>query len=466
MSGEQTDSSTPLIREYDRSEIENGEPVKVVDEGEKSSSRFALSKNCKIGLVSVFIILAVMLPVTFLVILPSMVQGIVNDTAMTVDTVYMLTPSNDSFTSQVVMKFSKAPPLPATMKLNKVLVSCDELEMYDYLSFTHSNTLHVTTDTVTLTSFANVEDEEGLRAFTEHALQSKTFTWHLKGTATVTALGDPVITHIDKVIELNGFDGFATGAPDVTSLSVTGGTAETLSLLTKTVLNIDSNIVMSYGQNMNFNLVSNGVMVGVGTIPDCVMQRGAHEYTVTIAMTPSNDAELHEVENILGNYIAGVDTSVLMQGFFLDNSIPWMDPGLASISMNAALPSISEKLIQRIDMGPVNLLHLVNVDFTLEMYNAVESVLTITALQAMIYFEGKHIGTVDESGLNIIVQPMSAATSSKLTARTDLKSVGPLTDLLKAGEGLLDIVSTVTLRIGDFPVSVPYNQNQVPAFIT
>ena len=196
------------------------------------------------------------------------------------------------------------------------------------------------------------------------------------------------------------------------------------------------------------------------------MQRGAHDYDISITMSPASDAELKEIESILGNYIAGVDTSVDMSGFFLDHPIPWMDPGLASISMRAALPSISDKLITRIDMGPVNLLHLVNVDFTLDLYNAVESDIIISALSAMIFFEGKHIGTVDESGLSIVVAAQSTAKSSKLSARTDLKSIGPLTDLLKAGEGLLDIESTVSLKIGEFAVVIPYNQAQVPAYIT
>lgn len=461
-------SSTPLIQSQQQQddEIENGNPIKEVNVETSSCGRFTLSKRCNIILLSVFAFFAVVLPVTFLVILPNVVQGMVDSTDMTVETVYMVSPSNNSFTSQVVMTFSEAPPVPATMKLDKVFVSCDELEQYNYLSFTHSNTIHVTTKQVMLTSTAVVEDATALQAFTDHALQADNFTWHLKGTATVTTLGDPVVTHIDKVITLTGFSGFANGSPNVTSLVVTGGTAKTLTLNTLTSINIDSNIVMDYHQNVNFNLVSNGARVGVGTIANCVMQRGLHDYEVTIAMTPETDAELTEIESILGNYIAGVDTSVQMQGFFLDNPIPWMDAGLSTISMVAALPSISDKLLSRIDMGPVNLLHLIHVDFTLDMYNAVDSPLTITSLQAKIFFEGKHIANVDETGLSILIQPRSPITSPTLQAKTELKAVGPLTDLLKAGEGLLDIESTVSLRIGDFAVVVPYNQAQVPAFIT
>lgn len=423
-----------------------------------------LSKKWKIILGSVFVIFAVMLPVTFLVIIPNVVQGIVDDTDMTVDQVFMLDPTNGTFTSSVHMTFSKAPPMHATMRLDKVSVSCDEISQYDYLQFSHSNTLTVDTDPVVLTSTATVTDEAGLEAFTKHAMESTSFTWHLKGSSTVNAI-IPVETHVDKLIELTGFSDFTTANPNVTTLSVTGGTATSLFLQTKTFLNIESNIVMGFGQDMHMVLKSDGVVLGVATIPDCVMKRGNTEYPVSIEMSPSSDEERDTLNSVFGNYVSGVNTAVTLEGFFLDTPVEWLSPALSTIRMEAALPSISDLLITRIDMGPINLRHLVNVPFTLDLYDAIDVDITVTGMKARIFYENEHIADVDESGLSIHVPANSGAKSTELSARSDFKHAGVITDLLQAGEGLLDVESTVIILVQEFEVILPYNQKQVPAYI-
>ena len=73
---------------------------------------------------------------------------------------------------------------------------------------------------------------------------------------------------------------------------------------------------------------------------------------------------------------------------------------------------------------------------------------------------------MDETGLSIVIPPRSEVTSSELSARSDLKHAGVLTDLLKAGFGLLDLDTTVSLSVQDFAVVVPYVQLQVPAYLT
>ena len=138
--------------------------------------------------------------------------------------------------------------------------------------------------------------------------------------------------------------------------------------------------------------------------------------------------------------------------------------GLASMRMSSKLPSITEKLIGRIDMT-VSLTDLINVPFTLDLYNAVDADLLVTSIDSEIHYEGKHIATVTEHDLHILIPAKTSITSPNLHARSDLKHAGALTDLLEAGEGPLDVYNTMVATVGDFPVKLPYDQLQVPAYI-
>jgi hypothetical protein len=432
---------------------------------DSSKTYFRMPSKYYLCCAGIFILLSIMLPVTFLVIIPEYVQNFVDKTDIVIYSVNMIHPSDEGFDSSVQLSFSQNGPIKSTVHMKKIHVSSDDVSSEDsFLYFINSNSLSVSTSRSKLTSTAVITNEVLATEFTTYAVHNQLFQWHLSGTATVTALY-PMDVTFDKFVSLAGYNNFSLFDPLLSGLNTTYGDTNTLYLEAFTTLTSQSDINMIFGQDLSFKIkTEDGVNVGVSTIENCAMYSGEHTYKVNIAMSYSNDLEKAAVMGLLSNYMMGIDAPVHIYSFFLARPISWLSPGLAAIEMHSSIPAIHANLLTEIHMS-VSLKNLIHVPFTLTMYNAIDSDVTVTGMVGNIYYKGIHVASVDTSDLHVYIPSKASVVTPSITATSDMDQKSTLLDLINNKGGLVDVYSTTTVYIDAFRGDFVYNQMQVQLYI-
>jgi len=409
------------------------------------------------------VVLAVILPVSFLVILPAVVRNECEHTDISIVTTTLTNPTNEAFESDVVMKFSKNAILPSTSHIQEAQISWDGSGGGHLVRLKHSSTIHVTSSPHHLRSHGVVDNVTAFTDFNKYIIEVDSFDWRMKGNAIIHVMGTDVKVHIDKVVPMYGYNNFDVN-PVISNVVATAGAPTTLFAIATALLNSESNIVLNFGQNLNFHMISNGVPIGIGTIPNCSMLTGNFSVHNNITMSYTNDDEYVELMYVVGNYISGIPTPISLEGFFLDHPVQWLEPALQSMTMASVLPGVDRLLVDRIDMY-VSIGNIVNVPFDLHMYNPLELEILVTALYCNVYLEGIHIATVDESVLMLSLPPNEVIITPTFSARVDLKHSGSVVDLLSAGFGLLDLDCQIVGTVDEFSADLHYVQANVSSYI-
>ena len=411
-------------------------------------------------LVFMLITLAVLL-ITFLAIIPAIMQDITDDEDISMSTATIYNPTDDSFDVMSTVAFSDKPMLPATAKLHNTDLSWEGVHL---AVMTHNNQLDVDTPPQELHSSVVVTDMQAMTDFNVFLMGVETFDWHIHGHADAIAVSDKVDIIVDKDITMTGFNNFPVN-PVIETVSVYDGTPEVLYSLSTTVLFSPSNIALVFGQDLSFELKSNGVKVGIGTIPNSTFETGEFSVVVTVAMSASNAEETAEVNRVCGQFISQIPTNVTMESFYLSKPIAWLTPALTSLPFESVLPPVQEWVMDSLDMYvyPADLL---NVQWGGHFYNPLDTLLTLYSMKCDISYKGEVIAQVDEPNIEIIIPPKTHIISANdMYARTVLAHTPQLLDLVEAGGGPLDLDCIIHNSMGVFMVDLNYVQPNVPSTV-
>jgi hypothetical protein len=413
--------------------------------------------------ISVFIVAAIMLPLTFVVIVPAEVNSECERLQLSVDATYVTNPTDEGFESTVFLKFSDNAMLPATAHMESAKMSWYGAGGGHLLNLKHINTIHVSTDIQHMKSYAMIDNVTAFTDFNEYIINANDFKWRMKGEGKIHVLGMNVLTPIDKSLDMHGYNNFLVN-PVISNVTTGTGTPTILYATAEATLYSTANIVLNFGQSLHFHIKSNGFTIGIGTIQNCSMLMGSFTVSSDIEMFSESTAEYNELMKVLGNFVSGIDSAVTMENFYLENRVQWLEPALNEMYMESVMPGVSEVMVRHIDMY-VKVTDLINVPFTVDLYNAIDTAVTVYGMTCNVVFENEHIATVTEPTLNIYIEPKEMVVSPTMTARVDFKHMQAVLDLLDAGEGLLDLNCQLTSSVEAFSAELNYVQLQTPTTI-
>ncbi|OOQ89561.1 hypothetical protein PEBR_07759 [Penicillium brasilianum] len=225
-------------------------------------------------LVAIIIFLAILLPVFFLVVIPTVAQRILNDTDLPVHSAQILDPKVNqvSFTLDTSLNV----PMGLRVRTDPISLSLfhrDVQPMQPYLVVNlPSYSLKGNTNmTVTQNNTDILNEDQFIKTLTQ-AVYSKRFTMSAKGSTVghLGALNAPLT--IDKDIELDGLDklsGFSIDSARVLLPKEADGT----NLVGEATLPNHSVFTFALG-NVTLNLMSSGLIIGQATILNVILKPG------------------------------------------------------------------------------------------------------------------------------------------------------------------------------------------------
>ncbi|KAG0305202.1 hypothetical protein BGZ98_004460, partial [Dissophora globulifera] len=308
------------------------------------------------------ILLAIFIPLLILVILPKMVQSIVNGSTMSMTQLNMTDATELGMKVSIAGGIANAGIFPATIDFPEpIVVSWEgkQLGSMNMASVKASGGKATITDA---TSFSII-DKDAFSNFAKQMLSIESFTWTLTSTVQVQAVGRTIkgikLTKDLKMLGMNGF-----GKVTIDSFSMPGDAPNNagaqVSLVTS--MNNPSPIGMVLGtivldlfyQNTYLGQVAADNAVLVGGSPSPLTLRG-------VLFRQTNQTDLDNVSVLMSNFLAGNVTVTTAKGVSVKpdgvNAVSWLSNGLLALTLNVPLQSPTPLNVIRdisiMDMGMV-----------------------------------------------------------------------------------------------------------------
>ncbi len=416
------------------------------------------------GHVAALTIVVVGVILTFTVVIPAVMQNLVNQSELNLYTATITNPSNYSFNSAVLGKFTNAGSIAADVKMNTLTVSWNGVGGGDMLKLTHSNTLHIENNhQATMNSLSTVYDMEAFSNFNTYLIHSESAEWTIDGTADVTFLITSTV-NFHKQVTLVGANNFST-PPIVHTTNVTNGTTHSLLIASDVTMFSQSNVELNLGQTLYFDLIYNDVQIGTGYIPNYQMIQGPFSTVAYLSLSYSTPQQYQQICNLMSNYSCGITVNASMQNFYLQPSLIWLKPALASVTMNTQLPGCASTLVKKIYLFNQRIPE--NLPYEMVLYNPQPISMTITAITGKIFYLGVNIATVNNQNLQIVIPPYETITTIQLISNSvnNVQAVNAFTQLVSKGQGQVDLDNVIIGNFSEFKANIIYKQNNVTMIV-
>jgi hypothetical protein len=397
----------------------------------------------------------------FLVFIPLILQDIVDECNVDVVSVVLRYPGNTTFSTETTVKMSST-PMPVSMQFTDLHIACDLVGGDEFIKLQKSNRVKVTEAARTLRTAALVENSNALSDMMYYVLNNASYSWQLTGSADVTAIVAANV-NIDKTVSMKGYNGFPY-PPAVLNFTVTEGTPTVLYSSARCSLHTDANTAFLFGQDMYFNAVYDGYSVGSGIIPNASFYTGTFDFFVVFASYYNTDEERMSLMKLMTNYIQGVDTTVMLNRFYLGDQINWLTAPLDSVVMEAVIPGVASKMVEQFDLY-ITLPNPLHIDLTLDGFNPTDINMTIVKVVGDVLYKNVVVGVVHDVGISYLLPPLTVTTSPLLKAEIVPTEMELVTELAVAGYGLVDIHVMLTAYLESFEINITYTQYNVSAYI-
>ncbi|KAF9164377.1 hypothetical protein DFQ26_001513 [Actinomortierella ambigua] len=301
--------------------------------------------------------------------------------------------------------------------------------------------------------------------------------------------------------DLAGLQSLANPPPTITSIQVVQGTTTALTMDIGVVIVNPSSLSMSAG-DVVLDLLYGGVKLGTVTMPNLNIVPGANEIKATSTIDPAASPQGME---LLTLYTSGAGASVSIAGSPATTQVESLSLAFGALDIGSQMPGLGSKLLESAS--------LTILDTTLQDGLAQSIVttnnpfvpgMTIMAIDAKITYGDVSVGTVqqtfsqpplipgtgqgtintllsmntDPHDLVKLIRAQAIVNGVDTTAFDGLlalqQGANPPAELfrnfnvaeftIKAMHGLkVDIAMTVSVKVGDYAVTMPYTQTGVPA---
>ncbi|KAG0233188.1 hypothetical protein BGW42_007666 [Actinomortierella wolfii] len=301
--------------------------------------------------------------------------------------------------------------------------------------------------------------------------------------------------------DLAGLQSLGNPPPTITSLQVVQGTSTALIMDIGVVIVNPSSISLSAG-DVVLDLVYGGVKLGTVTMPNLSIVPGANEVKATSSIDPAASPQGME---LLTLYTSGAGASVNIAGSPTTTQVESLALAFGALSIGSQMPGLQSKLLES---ASLTILDTTLVDGIAQSVvtanNPFVPGMSIMAIDAKITYGDIAVGTVqqtfsqapvipgtgqgtintllsmntDPHDLVALIRAQAVANGVDTTAFDGLLALqqggNPPSELfrnfnvaeftIKAMHGLkVDIAMTVSVKLGDYAVTMPYTQTGVPA---
>ncbi|KAF9914339.1 hypothetical protein BX616_008496 [Lobosporangium transversale] len=308
-------------------------------------TRFYQSKRFWIKCITILvIILAVFIPLLIFVILPKLVQAIVNGSTMSMSQLNMTDATETGMKVSLIGGIDNAGIFPATIEFPEPIIVSWEGHQLGSMQMSSVKASGGKATIIDSTSFSII-DKEAFSTFAKDMLTIETFTWVLTSTVQVKAIGRTIKDiSLKKELKMLGMNGF--GKVTIDSFTMPGDAPNNAGAYVRLVtsMNNPSPIGMTLG-TMVLDLFYEGTYLGQVTATDAVLI-GNSPSPLTLEgllFYQTNQTDLDNVSTLMSNFLAGKVTMTSAKGVAVKpdgiNSISWLSNGLLSLTLNVPLQS-------------------------------------------------------------------------------------------------------------------------------
>lgn len=290
------------------------------------------------------------------------VQKIVDQSILGIDSVLISDPQPEKFTTGLQGSIKEAGPFDAIIKFPAGLTVAWSGQPLGTIQMGDVAVVGDVGAVITLTSDFEVADVSHLTDFTKTLLTEESFPWVITGqNLTVAALGIAVesIALSQKAVTLKGFNGLQNAVKietfDLPSNHPDGGIRLTLE---SSVTN-PSQVGMRVS-SLGFNTLVDDLMIAVVSAEDVnLLPLATSPLPLSGRLIPQDSSQgLNAVSGVFNRFIHGEDSIVLVQGASAGSSdVVWLNEGIKALRTATVLPNRGKQsLIQAITLNQMQLM--------------------------------------------------------------------------------------------------------------
>ncbi|KAF9156827.1 hypothetical protein BG015_000617 [Linnemannia schmuckeri] len=295
-------------------------------------------------LVILVILLAILIPLIIFVILPKLVQSIVNHSEMSMNQLNMTDASETGMKVSLTGGISNAGIFPATIEFPEPIVVSWEGHQLGSMKMSAVKASGGSATIVDSTTFTII-DKEAFGTFAKQMLSIENFTWTLTSTVQVHAVGrvikDIKLTKELKMLGMNGF-----GKVTIDSFTMPGDAPNNGGAYVRLVtsMNNPSPIGMVLG-TMVLDMFYQGTFLGQVTAQNAVLVGGSPSPLILegILVRQTNQTDLDNISVLMSNFLGGKVTMTSARGVSVKpdgvTAVSWLSNGLLALTLNVPLVS-------------------------------------------------------------------------------------------------------------------------------
>ncbi|KAI9590839.1 hypothetical protein BDF19DRAFT_175293 [Syncephalis fuscata] len=310
----------------------------------------------------ILIILAILIPVVIFVVVPAIAQSSVNGSKMTITSVDIGSPREDSFTMKMAGTVTDTGPFDAQIELkDKVKMYYNDEEL-GQMTMDPINAKAGVGATIDAAPTFEVTNKDAFGRFSKVMMGEKSFTWVMKGTARVRAMGLLTIDNIklEKELTFAGMQNFLNvkiKSFDLPSNHPLGG----ITMNVESSMENPSIFGMELG-HLTFDIFYKDVQIVTANATGINLVPGVNGLEMKGRMIPQSRSEdLAVVGKMFSDYMNGRSSDMKVVGVSVrptpdSKPISWLQAGFNGLTLNVKLDSKEDgRLIQSLDLGPLEM---------------------------------------------------------------------------------------------------------------
>ncbi|KAF9988168.1 hypothetical protein BGZ75_009865 [Mortierella antarctica] len=308
------------------------------------------------------IFLAILIPIIILVVLPKIVQLIVNNSTMSLAQLNMTEATETSTKVSLTGTVGNAGIFSATIDFPEPIAVAWEGRSLGSMTMSSIKASGGQGSISEKTTFL-ISDKDAFSDFAKKMMSVESFIWTLTTTVNVRAVGRTIRgIHMVKDIKMLGMNGFSNIT--INSFDLPGDAPNNTGAYVRLVtsMNNPSPIGLDLG-TIGFDLFFNGTYLGQVQSKNAVLV-GDSASTLAlegVLIRHTNQTDLDTVSLLMSNYLAGNSSMTIGKGVFVKpdgvNAVSWLSNGILALTLNVPLkPPTALNIISDInikDMGMV-----------------------------------------------------------------------------------------------------------------
>ncbi|KAH7926942.1 hypothetical protein BV22DRAFT_1007914 [Leucogyrophana mollusca] len=234
-----------------------------------------------------------------------------------------------------------------------------------------------------------------------------------------TAVGVLSLTDIEFSVDstIDGLQGLTAKPVTVANLDVNHGYSDYLLITVDTALYNPSNLTIGTG-DVAFSLQFQGQTIGAADLSNLIIEPGSVSYPTDVHYSPQGSAQTTAGQNMLENYLQGVDSQTTISGSTDSTPIDSLKSALSQISLSpVTIPALHQNLIGSASLEfPTDIVQTGIASTTFTLSNPFTASINLLEVTATATFQNLTVGSIDH--VDRSSDPIHADGHSNITSPT------------------------------------------------